>query len=641
MQNNNLDETPGRQQQQAKTTIKPHVKAWQYRDDLTFADTIAVDTLTTSFQVFNPVWRNSIGNVTTGNLGSPYISSIMDDRQTRPGFIFYNPLLAYFDYPENVVYYNTLTPYVNLSYHSGQPKRRSEERVKALFTQNVNKKLNVGMQYSLISALGRYDAQKVKNSDFRLFASYDGENYKSSGGLLYTKAKMQENGGILDDDYIMNPGKDGNDYDEPENIPVNFRDAENYLRSLRLYYNQAYNLGHVNIKNKEGEKQELPVTTIYHSILVDLAKRQYSIDQLPDYTTSGSSNFYPNIYIDSLTTKDRSEYKLIKNTFQIKFNEEANPLLRFGMRAFIGNEIRMYEMPSAPYYDTNKTLHYQYGDSTRTSSFIGGQIFKNRGQSFRWNAGMKFFFQGYNIGDVEATGAINSAFNVLGSTAELFVNGGFFMRSPELQEEHFFSNHIKWDKSFIREKTLRIKGGLRLPRQKLNISASVRSINGYIYYNKEGLPDQNSDLIQVISVEAGKHFEIWGINSINRAVWQYTSNSNAIPLPTATIYSSNFYQNTLFKVLTFQLGFDVHYNTSYYAPYYLPATGQFISQETRKIGDYPFVDLFLNMHLKRARIYVKYDHVNKGWPNNEYFHTVGYPANPRSLKFGVSWNFYD
>ncbi len=626
---------------QVKTTIKPLVKTWRYIDDFTFADTLTVDTITTSFQIFNPIWRQSIGNITTGNLGAPYISSIMEERKSRPDFIFYNPLMYYFDYPEDVNYYNTLTPYVNLTFHSGQPKRKAEERIKALFTQNVNKKLNVGMQYTLISALGRYDAQKVKNADFRLFSSYDGDNYRASGGLIYTKATMEENGGIIDDDYILNPEKFGGDYNEPENIPVNFRDAENYLRSLRLYYNQSYNIGHLTRTDKDGEEQELPVTTLYHSVMVDMAKRQYTIGELPDYTDPKSDKFYSNIYIDSLRTMDLSEYNLIKNQFQIKFNEEANSLLRFGMRAFVGNEIKMYSLPAAPSYDTDGKPIYQYGDSTKVSSYIGGQIFKNMGKAFRWNAGMKFYFQGYNIGDVDVDGGLASSFTILGSNAELFANGGFYLRSPGIMEEHYFSNHLKWDNSFIREKTLKVKGGIRLTDHNLFATGSVRSINGYIFFGKDGLPDQNSDMIQVMAVEAGKHFRLAGINSLNRAVWQYSSNNNALPLPTLTLYSSNYYQNILFKVLTFQIGFDLRYHTEYYAPYYLPAIGQFIAQDVRKTGNYPFVDLFLNMHLKRARIYVKYDHVNKGWPDNNYFYTVGYPANPRSLKFGVSWNFYD
>lgn len=623
-----------------KETIKPEIKTWRLIDDFTHADTIAIDTLTTSVQIYNPIWRNSIGNVTTGNLGAPSQSTIFDNRRMRNDFIFYNPLITWFDYPQDITYYNTRTPYVNLSFHSGQPKRRSEEFVRALYTQNINKNWNVGMIYSLVSAIGRYDAQKVKNADFKLFSSYDGEKYRANGGIIYTRATQSENGGLLDDNDILKP-KGDTDYDQPENLPINFRDAEAYLRSFQIYYHQAYHLGTLTRTDKEGEEQQLPVSTLLHSLHLDLAKRSYTIGDLPDYTNPLADKFYPDIYIDSLRTYDKNEYTLISNQFQIKFNEEANSLLRFGMRAFISNDIRLYDSPMEPLRDSLNRLHYRYDDTKQVSSHVGGQIFKNIGENFRWNAGLKFYFQGYRIGDVELTGKMETNFKLLNQPTQLFADGGFFLRTPEFQEEHFFSNHIQWNRNFIREKIIKLRGGLRLENRKLWLTGSVKSINGYIFYNKSGVADQNNDLIQVLSVEAGKHFRLMRLNSVNQVAWQFSSNNNALPLPELSLYSSNYYENMLFKVLTFQLGFDVRYHTRYYAPYYLPATGQFISQDARTVGDYPFVDLFLNFQLKRARIYVKYDHANKGWPNNDYFFMPGYPANPRSLKFGVSWNFYD
>ncbi|MGN0010750.1 MAG: putative porin [Marinilabiliaceae bacterium] len=38
---------------------------------------------------------------------------------------------------------------------------------------------------------------------------------------------------------------------------------------------------------------------------------------------------------------------------------------------------------------------------------------------------------------------------------------------------------------------------------------------------------------------------------------------------------------------------------------------------------------------------MKYEHVNNHWGSNDYFHTIHYPANPATFKFGLSWNFYD
>ena len=61
-----------------------------------------------------------------------------------------------------------------------------------------------------------------------------------------------------------------------------------------------------------------------------------------------------------------------------------------------------------------------------------------------------------------------------------------------------------------------------------------------------------------------------------------------------------------------------------------------------EIGGYPIVNVYANLHLKRTRIYVMMYHVNDGMisrPNS--FYAPHYPINPRLLKIGVSWNFYD
>jgi hypothetical protein len=188
---------------------------------------------------------------------------------------------------------------------------------------------------------------------------------------------------------------------------------------------------------------------------------------------------------------------------------------------------------------------------------------------------------------------------------------------------------------------MRLGGGIKIPTRRLELTTEARFINDYVFWNNEALPEQTSAFLTLIELKLFKHFTLANLHSKNTILYQISSHQTIVPLPEWSIYSSNYFENKLFKVLFFQLGFDLRYNSSWYAPAYMPATGQFYVQNQRKVGDYPFVDVFLNMQLKRARIFIKYDHVNMGTPSNQYFHTVSYPASPRALRFGVSWNFYD
>ena len=94
------------------------------------------------------------------------------------------------------------------------------------------------------------------------------------------------------------------------------------------------------------------------------------------------------------------------------------------------------------------------------------------------------------------------------------------------------------------------------------------------------------------------------------------------------------------KVLDCNLGAETLYFTEYRAPVYAPYIGQFAYYEgeadkSLDIGNYPFVNV------KHIRLFVKYDHVNKGWGNSRYFLTPHYPTNGRVLRFGLSWNLFN
>jgi len=629
------------QQQSAKSeTIPPDVRTWHLSDHFTYSDTVAVDTLSNGYQIYNPIFKESIAQAHLGNLGSAHQSMIFDEQQRHYGHMFYNSFLTYIPQPENLYFYNTKTPFVNLTYHFGGPKRRSEEAISALYTQNINKAVNVGIQYQLNSSIGQYQQQKAENQNFKFWSSYNGERYNMHMAFIYTKIENQENGGI-------NPNALDRDFHElePEEVTMNFPDyAANEINNLQFFYNHSLSIGNINVKGKDSVLTELPVSTIYHTFNFDQGKRLYRMDDLPSFYLTDTP-FYPNIYRDSLQTRDSTTYNNISNTFQIKFNEEANSLLKFGLRAFITNDIMHYKFPGQTSWkqddEGNAIANYQTRDTTLINTAIGGQIFKNLGKNFWWDAGAKLYFQGYRAGDSEITGSMNSLFRIRKDTAGFFANGGIYLRQPELFENQYFSNHLQWNEDFNQVKSIRINGGIRIPTRRFELSGGVNLINEHIYWEETGLPNQTSALLQVLNFRLKKHFILGRVHSVNDAILQYTSDEKYIPVPLFSLYNSTYYENSLFKVLHFQIGFDLRYNTEYYAPKYMPATGLFVNQQNEKIGNYPFVDAFVNLQLKRARIYVKFDHLNQGYPNEPYYTTYQYPGNPRNLKFGVSWNFYD
>ena len=80
-------------------------------------------------------------------------------------------------------------------------------------------------------------------------------------------------------------------------------------------------------------------------------------------------------------------------------------------------------------------------------------------------------------------------------------------------------------------------------------------------------------------------------------------------------------------------------NTSYYAPYYEPATQQFQVQDEVKVGNYPLVNAYVNFHLKQARFFVMGYNLGSKFVNPNYFSLAHYPLDPFVLKMGVAVTF--
>lgn len=89
------------------------------------------------------------------------------------------------------------------------------------------------------------------------------------------------------------------------------------------------------------------------------------------------------------------------------------------------------------------------------------------------------------------------------------------------------------------------------------------------------------------------------------------------------------------------MGFDVFFNTAYKAPNFMPATGQFYLQNQTRVGNYPYIDFFVNAQIKKARIFFKIEHVTSGLLGQTYLQYPNYPMNDRAFKIGVNWRFFN
>ena len=260
-----------------------------------------------------------------------------------------------------------------------------------------------------------------------------------------------------------------------------------------------------------------------------------------------------------------------------------------------------------------------------------------------WGVDAKYYPSGYRGGDL-SVGA-NITLRAFINERPLILSGRFRqeLRSPGYWQENLFSNHYVWFNSFDKESETRFEVNFQVPSIALEVGVWQGVLNNTIYYGSDSRPCQHSGTVSLTSLYARKDFRFAGFHLDHRALVQITSNESVLPVPTLSAFLSYYYEFWVKRdVLRVQIGVDGRFNTSYYAPGYNPALSVFYNQREVKIGNYPYLDLFVSAKWKRMRILLKLQHLNQDlFGNGEYFQTALYPLNPRMFKLGISWSFYD
>ena len=380
-------------------------------------------------------------------------------------------------------------------------------------------------------------------------------------------------------------------------------------------------------------KQEfVPVTSFIHTVPVERARHSFhSEDDVKDY--------YQNTYLepDNPLVKDSTTYIGIKNTVGIALLEGFNKYAKAGLTAFASYKISKYTLMNLEGIGNDK-----YNEN---EIFVGGELSKREGNVLHYHAIGEVGLGGKAIGQFNVKGDIDLNFPLWKDTVSLIARGEVSNKLAPFYMRHYHSKHFWWDNDMDKEFRTRIEGELSIARWRTKLKAGVENIKNYTYFNQQALPEQKSGSLQVLSASLNQDFKLGILHLDNEVTWQKSSDQTVLPLPDLSLYHNFYMQFKLAKkVLSVQLGADLRYFTKYNAPAYMPAIQNFHLQPTDdqvEIGGYPIVNVYANLHLKRTRFYVMMYHVNQGMSRPNYFLSPHYPINPRVLKFGLSWNFYD
>jgi len=649
--------SPGKKNaKEKKDTVVFKMKAFQFQDGYSRLKETRVDTSFADYETYNPILKKSLTAQTLGNLGASAQSNDYFQRSFDSNeFLFMRNFKDYGKWPADIHFYNTTKPFTLLEYGQWFVNRpKGESWLKVFHTQNVNPSLNWGFSYNSISSQGKYLNQEAKDNNLYAFASYNIERYDLWFTVGKNKFKNQENGGLLFPTDIENPDL------KPENLPVWFDGTTAETKNSFGVIAHQYKFGKWIKQQDSTEIFQKFITrfAIMHTLEYSNNSRYFEeVEPNPsfDFTDGrGKVYFYGSDHIPNIkgttgtttlpSTQDRSGQTRVTNMFYIKAVEATDRKFTFGKQAYIGNDLISVYYPRERLIYTPGQMMPPLGlhqSDKLTNTFVGGSIFRTEGKFWNWSTMGRYYIQGYRFGDFELSGQIEKPIRTSKDTSFIKISGSMSNTTPDYFYNHYYSNHFKWENNFYKTYELKVGALYDNPFRRFKAGIKYSIITNFMYWNEASLPAQANSEFSVAQLFVKKDFKFGGLNILNSVLFQKSTTEVYMHVPEISTRNTIFIEGIYSKVLTFQLGADLRYDSQYYADYYSPALGMFYVQKKEKIGDYPWLDAFVNLKIKRTRFYVKYSNLGTMMIRGKYYTTPGYAAQISTLSFGLSWTFYD
>ncbi len=628
------------------------INTWMLKHNYTRFEEVLLDTNTHQLERdYNPIHKEGFSYESTGILAHAVNHVDFMLRPDPSTFLFGRAWDPYLKTPERTIFFNTKTPFTALSYSTNLfINKAPEENIAVLHTQNASPYTNFGIDFNILAGKPFYTNQETRATRVGLFGSHAKNRYSIFGTFYYNNFNASENGGITEvDSFLLGTKDDWWLYE------VNLEAAKSQYRNWSFFTTQKYNLveRQTSTDSLGNTSSHGKTLSLSHQLLI---KRQ--IKAYHDVVDLDSiSPVYSNYYYESPIAFDSASEDKISNVLQVILGDPdydkisariqaGHEFRRFGMLSPVPKKVfsHLDAIPGDP-----PEVDFVFRDSAvagfnnayYNDLYLGFYLAGPTTGIWDWVIDGKYNLLGYNQNDFNLHATFSRE---LGGKTDLGLRGSFESMRPHYFTNHYSSSFFEWDHDF--PSTLRIKGEAFILSDELetDIRLGAAYISNYIYWDQDAMPQLYDQDILVLSAHLAKHFKFSGFNSDTRLLVQYTTADEVLSLPIASVYTSNYWKQSLFKgALVADLGFDLNYTTKYRASAYMPATGIFHLQEEADVGGYPFLNVFLSFRVKSVRMVFSYKNVliGLGPVGNNFFTSYSYPFKPRNFRLGLVWYFYD
>ena len=406
------------------------------------------------------------------------------------------------------------------------------------------------------------------------------------------------------------------------------------------------------------KREFVPVTSFIHTAEVLNQNHIYQAYSTP-------TDFYADTYFDRRPTDnyagdsiyDKTRYLGLRNTFAIGLLEGFNKYVPAGLKAFASHELRRFDMPDFA-TDDSLVMHRW----TEHSVSVGGQLTKTLGSALHYNLLAEVWVAGEDAGEMRLDGRADLNLRLFGDTIRLDAVAFLHRTNPAFIQRRYHAKHFWWDNDFDKQTHTHLEGRLSYKKTHTTLRVALDEIEKYTYLgmsydlSQEKMTQvaatfrQCDKSLAVFTAQLDQRLHLGPLNWDNIVTFQTTTDEDVLPLPKVNIFSNLYLKFQVAKVLSVELGASATWFTEYYVPEFLPQLNQFAvataAPEVRefprsKMGNFPFVDAYANLHLKHARFFVMMTNVTGTSFNRMSFLTPHYPLNRSVLHLGVSWNFFN
>lgn len=507
---------------------------------------------------------------------------------------------------QSIRFYNTNKPKTEINLEVA-----SKEYQKFRFThiQNFSKRFFVTACLNRMRSEGFYDRANESLWNVSLSSNYKNkkENYLICSGLIYNSVKNAENGGVSSDSVFENIGRA-----DKKLVGVNLFLAENRLKTKSAFVKQFLFFGN------KGQNDSIVKKYRFQLSLHSNVEQMYRV-----YSDESSSSEFYLLVMDTLKTLD-STYKFsFSNEVEFKTNETEKTI---GFAFSIKYEWTEWK---------NKPLTTKQFNNV----WLKSKIFNYKkilGTDFE--IAPSYIVSGYSQGDYIFSGAVSRTF--LNNNVSISAFGLISEKTPEYFYLEYYSNHFVWRNTLkkVNQNYLQLK--LSFLKDKISTAFNYNSFENYLFLNQSSLPMQAGNSSYYSQYVLGNNLQIGKFFLVGNFAYNIVPENSVIRLPEITLSESFYFMNKAFKgKMNLQVGATVHYFSAYYADAYMPDLAMNYLQDEKKIGNYPFIDFFVNTEIKTATVYLGFVHVNSGMMGNTYYTNPHYPAPDRMFKFGINWRF--